>query len=76
MSEKKTLLKSKIAQKKDTSLTQLNRYIKEKGIVPDHQIGKRYYYNLEDFANFNKVKKINKKNRKRDNERKQIKNGT
>lgn len=60
MSEKETLLKSKIAQKKDTSLTQLNRYIKEKGIVPDHQIGKRYYYNLEDFADFNKVKKINK----------------
>lgn len=61
MSEKETLLKSKIAQKKDTSLTQLNRYIKEKGIVPDHQIGKRYYYNLEDFADFNRVKKINKK---------------
>lgn len=60
MSEKETLLKSKIAQKKDTSLTQLNRYIKEKGIVPDHQIGKRYYYNLEDFADFNKAKKINK----------------
>lgn len=60
MSEKETLLKSKIAQKKDTSLTQLNRYIKEKGIVPDHQIGKRYYYNLEDFADFNKVKKITK----------------
>lgn len=60
MSEKETLLKSKIAQKKDTSLTQLNRYIKEKGIVPDHRIGKRYYYNLEDFADFNKVKKINK----------------
>lgn len=61
MSEKVTLLKSKIAQKLGTSLTQLNRYIKEKDIIPDHQIGKRYYYNFEDFVDFNKVKKIDRK---------------
>lgn len=60
MSEKETLLKSRIAKKLGTSLTQLNRYIKEKEIIPDHQIGKRYYYNFEDFADFNKAKKINK----------------